>query len=72
MPQVERKIVIESDPAVVYELAKDMESYPKYMPDVESVIVVSRESNSTITEWVTNVDGTPFCGQNKTASTTRI
>lgn len=60
MPQVERTIVINSDPKAVYELAKDMESYPNFMPDVESVKVVTREANSTITEWVTNVDGTPF------------
>ena len=60
MPQVERKIVIDSEPQVVYELAKDMESYPSFMPDVESVKVISREANSTVTEWVSNVDGTPF------------
>lgn len=60
MPQVERKIVIDSDPKAVYELAKDMESYPSFMPDVESVKIVSREANSTVTEWVSNVDGTPF------------
>jgi len=60
MPQVERKIVIDSDPKEVYELAKDMESFPRFMPDVESVKVVSRDDNSTVTEWVTNVDGTPF------------
>lgn len=60
MPQVERKIVIDGDAHQVYELAKDMESFPNYMPEVESVKVVSREENSTVTEWVTNVDGTPF------------
>ncbi|MFA5504939.1 MAG: aromatase/cyclase [Vulcanimicrobiota bacterium] len=60
MPQVERKIVIDGDPQRVYELAKDMESYPNFMPDVESVKVVERGTNSTVTEWVTNVDGTPF------------
>lgn len=60
MPQVERRIVIDSEPGAVYELAKDMENYPTFMPDVESVKIVSREGNSTITEWVSNVDGTPF------------
>lgn len=60
MPQVERKIVIDGDPQRVYELAKDMESFPNFMPDVESVKVVERGPNSTVTEWVTNVDGTPF------------
>lgn len=60
MPSVERKIVIEGEPRSVYELAKDMESYPNYMPDVESVKVVSRGPSSTVTEWVTDIDGTPF------------
>lgn len=60
MPQVERSIVINSDPKAVYELAKDMESFPNFMPDVESVTVLSREADTTVTEWVSNVDGTPF------------
>lgn len=60
MPQVERKILIDSEPQVVYDLAKDMENYPNFMSDVESVKVISRETNSTVTEWVSNVDGTPF------------
>lgn len=60
MPSVERKIVIEGEPREIYELAKDMESYPKFMPDVESVKVVSRGPTSTVTEWVTDIDGTPF------------
>lgn len=60
MPSVERKILIDREPQAVYELAKDMESYPKFMPDVESVKVVSRGENSTVTDWVTDIDGTPF------------
>lgn len=60
MGYVERKIVIEGPREAVYELAKDMESYPEYMPDVESVKVVSRRPNATITEWETSVDGTPI------------
>lgn len=60
MPSVERRIVIEGQPRAVYELAKDMESYPNFMPDVESVKVVSRGPSSTVTEWVTDFDGTPF------------
>lgn len=60
MPEVVRTIVIEGEPRAVYELAKDMESYPSYMPDVESVKVVSRTPNTTVTEWVTDIDGTPF------------
>ena len=60
MPQVEKKIVIDCEPRKAYELAKDMESFPNFMPEVESVKFVSREANTTLTEWVTNVDGTPF------------
>jgi len=60
MPQVEKRILVNSDPTVLYQLAKNMEGYPSFMPDVESVQVISKAENSTITEWVTNVDGTPF------------
>lgn len=60
MGYVEKTIEIQAPAKVVYELAKDMESYPDFMPDVESVRVVSREGNSTITEWETSVDGTPI------------
>ena len=60
MGYVEKSIVIAGDVDEVYELAKDMESYPAFMPDVESVKVVSRESDRTVTEWVTSVDGTPI------------
>jgi coenzyme Q-binding protein COQ10 len=60
MGYVEKTIEFEAPAKAVYELAKDMESYPDFMPDVESVIVVSREGNTTITEWETSVDGTPI------------
>ena len=60
MGYVERNIVIGGPVEAVYELAKDMEGYPDFMPDVESVTVVSREGNTTITEWETSVDGTPI------------
>jgi ribosome-associated toxin RatA of RatAB toxin-antitoxin module len=60
MPYVERSIVIQGAIDDVYALAKDMERYPEFMPDVESVKVVSRDGNVTITEWVTSVEGTPI------------
>lgn len=58
MPFVERSIQIDGPPEAVYELAKDMESFPTFMPDVQSVKVVSRNGSSTVTEWVSEVDGT--------------
>jgi len=60
VPYVEASIRIECDPEEAYELAREMERFPEYMPDVESVKVISREPNKTITEWVTNVEGTPI------------
>ena len=60
MAYVERSIVIEGPIEQVYELAKDMEAYPEFMPDVESVKVIERETHRTVTEWETSVDGTPI------------
>lgn len=60
MVYVERSIVIEGPIERVYELAKDMEAYPDFMPDVESVKVIERGAKRTVTEWETSVDGTPI------------
>ena len=60
MVYVERSIVIEGSIQKVYELAKDMEQYPHFMPDVESVKVIERDARRTVTEWETSVDGTPI------------
>lgn len=60
MPYVERSIVIAGPIASVYELAKNMEAYPDFMPDVESVKIVEKDEGSAVTEWETNVDGTPI------------
>lgn len=60
MPYVESEIFIKGDPKKVYEMAKDMEKFPDYMRDVEEVSVLERNGGSTITEWVTNIEGTPL------------
>ena len=60
MPYVERSVLINGPIEKVYELAKDMERYHEYMPDVESVKIIEREPNRTVTEWETSVDGTPI------------
>lgn len=61
MAFVEVSTLVNSSPQEVYGLAKQMERYPDFMPDVESITVVKREANRTITEWVTNVEGIPIC-----------
>lgn len=60
MPYVEEQITIEGDIEAVYAIARDMEKYPQYMPDVESVTVLERTETTTTTEWVTDIEGTPI------------
>lgn len=60
MPYVEEQIYIEGDIDAVFAIARDMENYPQYMSDVESVTVLERNGDSTVTEWVTNIEGTPI------------
>lgn len=60
MPYIETSIIIKGDIDKIYNLAKNMEEYPKFMPDVETVKILERGENKTITEWITNVEGTPI------------
>ena len=54
MPHVESAIVINGDIERVYELAKDIESFPEFMPDVKSITVLERtdDGKRTVVEWV--------------------
>jgi ribosome-associated toxin RatA of RatAB toxin-antitoxin module len=60
MPYLESEVFIKGDPKEIYNLAVDMEKFPEYMEDVEEVNILERNGNGTITEWVTNIDGTPI------------
>ena len=60
MPFVETKIVIEAPARDVYELAKNVEHFPQYMPDVESVTVLERRGNRLVTRWKTLVEEAPL------------
>jgi coenzyme Q-binding protein COQ10 len=44
----------------VYELAKDQERFPEFMPDVEIVIVLERHSDRVISRWKTLVEEAPI------------
>ena len=52
MPIVRSSIEINATIDKVYALAKDVERFPEIMPDVESVKIVAREGNRTISQWV--------------------
>jgi coenzyme Q-binding protein COQ10 len=54
---VEASTVIRAPLDRVYALAKDVEGFPRFMPDLESVKVVERTPDGTVTEWVGRVQG---------------
>ncbi len=60
MAFVELSIVIEARPRDVYELAKEQERFPEFMPDVQSVTVLERHADYIVTRWKTLVEDAPI------------
>ncbi|MBD5654856.1 MAG: SRPBCC family protein [Candidatus Eremiobacteraeota bacterium] len=60
MPFVEATIVVEAPARDVYELAKDQERFPDFMPDVELVTVLERHDGRVISRWKTLVEDAPI------------
>ncbi|MCE5285040.1 MAG: aromatase/cyclase [Pelosinus sp.] len=57
MPYVEVTMPIYSEASKIYPIIKDMEEYPEFMKDLVSVKVIERQGNTTLSKWVSNVDG---------------
>jgi ribosome-associated toxin RatA of RatAB toxin-antitoxin module len=60
MPYVETSIEIAAPARKVYELAKEQERFPEFMPDVESVTVLERHPDHILTKWKTLVEEAPI------------
>lgn len=60
MPYVETTIVIAAPARIVYELAKQQERFPEFMPDVEAVEVIERHEDHLVTRWKTLVEEAPI------------
>jgi len=60
VPFVETTIVVNAPARDVYELAKDQERFPEFMPDVELVTLLERDGNRTISRWKTLVEEAPI------------
>jgi coenzyme Q-binding protein COQ10 len=60
MPYVETAISIAAPARVVYELAKDQERFPEFMPDVETVKLIEQNSERAISRWKTLVEEAPI------------
>ncbi|MBP2650804.1 MAG: hypothetical protein H6Q74_1629 [Firmicutes bacterium] len=57
MPYVEAVMPVNASPEEIYPILKRMDLYPDFMPDLISVEVLERKDNTTLTKWVSNVDG---------------
>ncbi len=60
MPFVATSIVIDAPAALIYELAKDQERFPQFMPDVESVTIVERHPGRVLSRWKTLIEDAPI------------
>jgi coenzyme Q-binding protein COQ10 len=60
VPFVEVEIVVDAPARLVYELAKDQERFPEFMPDVEMVTTIERHPGRTISRWKTLVEDAPI------------
>jgi ribosome-associated toxin RatA of RatAB toxin-antitoxin module len=52
MPQVEVELVANAPLDKVYGIAKEIERFPDWMPDVESITVLSRQGGTVTSRWV--------------------
>jgi coenzyme Q-binding protein COQ10 len=60
VPYVETSIAIDAPARLVYELAKDQERFPQFMPDVETVTILERNARGAISRWKTLVEEAPI------------
>jgi coenzyme Q-binding protein COQ10 len=60
VPYVATTITIDAPAALIYELAKDQERFPQFMPDVESVTIVERHDDRVLTRWKTLIEDAPI------------
>ncbi|MDM7461900.1 MAG: SRPBCC family protein [bacterium] len=54
MARVELEVIIQAPLQTVYAIARDVEAFPQFMPDVKSVRILETSDNGarTLTEWV--------------------
>ncbi len=60
MPFVTTAILVDAPARAVYELAKDQERFPEFMPDVDAVTVVERHADRVLSRWKTLIEDAPI------------
>lgn len=57
MPIIETSIIIKEDREKIYELLKDIESFPKFIKNIKRIQVIKRLPHRAIINWEVMVDG---------------
>ncbi len=52
MPEISAETSIAAPPDAVYALAKDVERFPEFLPNVQEVKITAREGSRVVSEWV--------------------
>lgn len=52
MPRIESSIVVQAEIDALFALARDIERYPEFMPDVKSIKITERSGKTQVSEWV--------------------
>jgi coenzyme Q-binding protein COQ10 len=60
MPFVETSIVVDAPARDVYELTKEQDRFPDFMPDVESITILERRPGRVVSRWKTLVEDAPI------------
>jgi coenzyme Q-binding protein COQ10 len=57
LPRVEVEILVDAPAGRIYEVVADMERFPDFMADVESVTTLERGEGYTVTAWTVKARG---------------
>jgi coenzyme Q-binding protein COQ10 len=54
VPKIEQSVIIDAPIEHVYQIARDVETFPQFMQDLRSLTLVERslDGSRTVTEWV--------------------
>ena len=52
MPEVQAEALVQAPPEKVYALAKDVERFPEFLPNVQEVTITERVGGHTVSRWV--------------------
>ncbi len=59
MPYLETEITVQASPQRCFEIARDMEKFPEFMPSVDEITVIEKGENWAKTRWVARLQGRP-------------